>query len=128
MKQAICMLAFLLLCIYNAQAQKIYYDQMPKKRYIPVAKIVGGSVAVSGAIIAAMGFMVYTLSYDESNTTQQIQSNDNTYHAVLITGLVMVAGGLICIANAPGRPGKANRYGLQIIAPKKNELGLAYNF
>jgi hypothetical protein len=90
---------------------------------VSTGSIVGISLLGAGGICAFAGIVLYM----EGGGTHSTQAFDNLTLGLLISGGVMAVTGCILVAN--GRTHEKRPYNRwNVITPKKNEIGLAYNF
>ncbi len=90
--------------------------------------VAGGIVAGSGGVIVVSGFFVYfylgfgpDTEHGEMNIPMQ-----NLGAGMMVAGLAMTITGFVIMRM--GHNEKKRKYGLELVAPKINEIGLAYNF
>jgi hypothetical protein len=99
----------------------------PHRGYKPGNKkiIWGGITAATGGVASVFGMLCYSFAQGDGEDGPPNGSLENTGKAFLAGGVALAATGFILMIT--GRT-ENNRYGLQIVAPGKNELGIAYNF
>ena len=88
--------------------------------------IVGGSIAGIGCFVAGYGALIVAFDYnDMANMVQQSESDRG--HRYEIIGAILVASGVGMLIAGGVRQSK-HRNKLGIVAPAKNEIGIAYTF
>ena len=119
-------------CISHAQAQKIYYDQMTRRarNHLCAATITGIPVMGSGLFLALAGFALGNqynrdAGYNPSEYEQE-QKDDATMRNVGIA--FFLVGGIVFIAGRSYDNKHKQDYKISLCTPRKNEIGLAYNF
>ena len=141
MKHAIIVLALILQLIPSSYGQT--FASVPQAEFTPYsqanftnysyhshmggAKLAGGIIAFSGMTAGFLGVFFYAVSAgggSESDPPNYDMQNIGV--ELMIAGGAMIIGG--CALGIGGIIHDHKRYGLHIIAPKKNEIGLAYNF
>jgi hypothetical protein len=139
MKMIILQLVLSALFITNLQAQKVYDNAKPLKRHMCAATIVGMSSLTVGVGMTVVGLGMEWAAGTEvehgGNISQnpgleaQYQHDNNTALAVRDVGLVLGAGGLVLlITGVIGDRQHNHKPKFSLVAPKKNAIGLAYNF
>jgi hypothetical protein len=129
MKKSFFFLAFIMLFISNTQGQGFFRDRMQQRPNINPLKV-GGIVSMSmGGAAAFLGFFIYATgsSSQGSNGSNSSYSENNHNTAIAVMGIgagLIVVGGVLLIVG--GTQSHNKKWGL--ITPKKNEVGLAYNF
>ena len=96
------------------------WDRKPNKK-----ALTGGIMAGSGAVMVVGGTFCLLLSGggDEGQINTTLQG---VGFGLVIGGAgLAIAGGVMAII---GLTEVRRQYGVQIIAPKRNEIGIAYNF
>jgi len=135
MKQIILVFAFMGFFTAKVKAQKIYYDQMRKRHQLCAGTIVGISTMGSGVFLALAGAL---LDYENTgnqaysgsmSSPAQYEADHKSDVAIRNIGLgLFLAGGIVFIAGRSYDDKHKNDHKISLVAPKKNEIGLAYNF
>lgn len=88
----------------------------------------GGIIAASGAVVSFTGVIFYSyIGYADGTSIRPTNmKNVNTGKGLLIAGGAISATGLVLMI--AGKIEKNRSYGLELVAPANNELGIAYNF
>ena len=142
MKTLLSSLVFVALLLPQAQAQSLAFDTPATTEFSCYSTanfinyrghkirsrktIVGGIVGLSGCALIIPGLLLYSLG---SIQDYEAPPNYGMQHAGI--GLMVVGGVMGIVGGAIGISGKAEdrrKYGWHMIAPKNNELGIAYNF
>ena len=116
---------------FNLQAQKL--EQMSKRRHIGTTTIVGISTLGTGVMASFVGLLAdYSAGSvsSRSNTPSSNAKYDEDHNTAVVIrdvgiGLVVVGGIIFIIGRSDDQLYNPK---LSIIAPKRNEIGLAYNF
>ena len=135
MKQIISILSFLFLFLVKGQAQDVYYSHLPKKHHMCAGTIVGMSSLTVGFAATIGGFAMelsaganYEHSYGPA-ADAKYQRDRNTADAVRDAGIVLGIAGLgLLIGGITHDIIRHHKHKLNLIAPKRNEIGFAYNF
>ena len=121
--------ALVMLCISHTQAQPFFRDRMPQRPPISVATACGITSCSLGVVSLAIGGLIYLVNASSagSSNSSYSQSDQNTSYLFLGTGAVLaIAGGILIGAGTSHNHEHSRRW--SAVAPKRNELGLAYNF
>jgi hypothetical protein len=88
----------------------------------------GGIIAASGAVISFSGIIAYSYLGQGDGTSYHPENvaMENTGKGLLITGAAVTATGFILMIL--GKIEKNRGYSFEVIAPRSNEIGVAYNF
>ena len=86
----------------------------------------GGIIAASGAVISFAGIIAYSYLGQGDGHAPENVSMENTGKGMLIAGAVVTTTGFILMI--AGKIEKNRGYAFELIAPRNNEIGVAYNF
>ncbi len=124
----------------NAQSLAVVNENAPKTTAFSNANFIayrehrrlnkkvlwGGITSASGAVVSFAGLMWYSWGVGDGEDRPDNQSMQNTGKGLMVAGGVMAITGFVLMIN--GKLENKSRYGLQLIAPKNNEIGFAYTF
>jgi hypothetical protein len=140
MKKLLSILSFILLLIPQTRGQTFAFKAQPMQdefNYSSIANyhhsrphnkkmLIGGIIAASGGLITIIGVSMIFIG---TETTYDLPPDTGLRDGGIVVGsvgfVIAMVGGIIA---AKGLKEKRASYGFKIISPKKNEIGLAYNF
>ena len=106
-----------------SQFSKASFFSYTQYTYPSKKKIAGIIVAASGASLVPAGLILFMLGSIQTTGPPNLGLR-NAGIAVTAVGAAAAITGIVMITN--GR--RAGKYGLQLVAPKYNEMGIAVNF
>jgi hypothetical protein len=146
MKRAIAILALIVLVIPDMKGQSLSYSQSSNETSIATSTfsntsfvnyhghkrlnkkmLWGGILAGSGGLTALFGGICYSWGDGDGTSKRPPSKSLHSFGTtcVIVGGAVAVTGFVLLIS---GRMERNRGYGFELIAPKPNEIGFAYNF